>query len=272
MQVLLTNDDGIESPGISALYDALQGIGEILPVAPLSAQSATSHGITFTEPLMTENVAVNERMTGIAVDGRPADCVKLALRTIWPQHFGSGAAADLTIAGMNVGANVGINVLYSGTVGAAMESAFLGVPAIAVSLEYGDRSKIHFARAAEIARAVIDRVLASNEVGIESHTVINVNIPRTESADAPLPPIRVVEMNAAPGTDSYERRVNPFGQTYYWASGSGMEFTHTAPDTDVKALSERCVTVTPKIRDSYLFSNGTTPRRARSWPRPLENR
>jgi 5'-nucleotidase len=167
-QVLLTNDDGIDSPGISALYDALQGLGEILPVAPLSAQSATSHGITFTEPLMTEKVTVNDRMIGIGVDGRPADCVKLALRTIWPQHFGPGAGANLTISGMNVGANVGINVLYSGTVGAAMESAFLGVPAIAVSLEYEDRSRIHFTRAAEIARAVIDRILASHEGGIEA--------------------------------------------------------------------------------------------------------
>ncbi|MHC4770107.1 MAG: 5'/3'-nucleotidase SurE [Planctomycetota bacterium] len=255
-QVLLTNDDGIDSPGISALYDALQGLGEILPVAPLSAQSATSHGITFTEPLMTEKVTVNDRMIGIGVDGRPADCVKLALRTIWPQHFGPGAGANLTISGMNVGANVGINVLYSGTVGAAMESAFLGVPAIAVSLEYEDRSRIHFARAAEIARAVIDRILASHVGGIEAHTVINVNIPRIESNDAPVPPIRVV--------DSYERRVNPFGQVYYWASGSGMEFTHTAPDTDVEALSERCVTVTPL---TYVLTDHA---RLQAWKERLE--
>jgi 5'-nucleotidase len=263
MRVLLTNDDGIESPGISALYDALQGLGEILPVAPLSTQSATSHGITFTEPLMTEMVTVNERMTGIAVDGRPADCVKLALRAIWPDRFGAGTQADLTISGMNVGANAGINILYSGTVGAAMESAFLGVPAIAVSLEYGDRSRIHYARAARIARTVIDRILAT-EGGLEAHTVINVNIPRTESDDAPLPPIRVVEMNAAPGTDGYERRVNPFGQTYYWASGSGMEFTHTAPDTDVEALSERCVTVTPL---TYVLTDHA---RLQTWKERLE--
>jgi 5'-nucleotidase len=245
MRILLTNDDGIDSPGIGALYDALQGLGEIVPVAPMSTQSATSHGITFTEPLMVETVAVNERMTGIAVDGRPADCVKLALRAIWPERFGPESRPDLTVSGMNVGANAGINVLYSGTVGAAMESAFLGVPAIAVSLEYGDRARIHFGRAAEIARTVIDRILASAEQGLEARSVINVNIPCTESPDAPMPRTRVVEMNAAPGKDGYERRVNPFGQTYYWASGSGMEFTHTAPDTDVEALSERCITVTP---------------------------
>ncbi|MHC4220269.1 MAG: 5'/3'-nucleotidase SurE [Planctomycetota bacterium] len=264
MRILLTNDDGIDSPGIAALYDALQGLGEIVPVAPLSAQSAASHGITFREPLMTESVIVNDRMTGIGVDGRPADCVKLALRTIWPQKFGDGKRADLTVSGMNIGANVGINVLYSGTVGAAMESAFLGVPAIAVSLHYGDRSRIHYARAAVIARAVIDRVLACCDGGLDSHGVININIPLTESDDAPVPPIRVVEMNAAPGTDVHERRVSPAGQVYYWASGSGMEFTHTAPDTDVEALGERCATVTPL---TYVLTDHA---RLQTWKERLE--
>ena len=120
MRILLTNDDGIDSPGIAALYDALQGLGEIFPVAPLIVQSATSHGLTFNEPLMIEETIVNARMKGIAVDGRPADCVKLALRTLWPDRFGADAAPDLTISGMNVGAYVGINILYSGTVAAAM--------------------------------------------------------------------------------------------------------------------------------------------------------
>lgn len=264
MRILLTNDDGIDSPGIEALYDALQGLGEILPVAPLSVQSASSHGITFSEPLMTAEVAVNDRMRGIAVDGRPADCVKLALRTLWSDHFGEGATADLTISGMNCGANVGIHILYSGTVGAAMESAFLGVPAIAVSLHLGDPSRVRYGRAAEIARNVIDRILDQGEGGLDSHTVINVNIPRTESDDAPVPRIRVVEMNAAPGTDSHERRVSPFGQTYYWARGEPMEFTHTAPDTDVEALFERCVTVTPL---TYVLTDHA---RLQTWKERLE--
>ena len=165
MRILLTNDDGIHSPGIAALYDALEGLGEIVPVAPLTVQTAASHGITFTEPLMTETVVVNERFTGGAVDGRPADCVKLALRTLWSQRYGEGPTADLPISGMNVGAHVGINILYSGTVGAAMESAFLGVPAIAVSLHIGDGSRTSFGRAAQIGRRIIDRILESAEHG-----------------------------------------------------------------------------------------------------------
>ena len=263
MRILLTNDDGIDSPGIAALYDALHGLGEIFPVAPLTVQSATGHGITFNEPLMVEEAIVNERMKGIAVDGRPADCVKLALRTIWPERFGADAAPDLTISGMNIGANVGINILYSGTVAAAIESAFLGVPAIAVSLHIGDRSKIYYKRAAQIARSVIDRVL---EHKLDAHGVVNINIPCTESDDAPMPSIRVVEMNAAPGTEEYERRVSPAGQVYYWVATDGMAFTHTAPDTDVEALLERCVTVTPL---TYVLTDHA---RLQSWTERLEER
>jgi len=95
MRILLTNDDGIHAPGIEALYDAIQGLGEILVVAPLTVQSATGHGITFHSPLMTEEVVVNDRMKGIAVDGRPADCVKLALRAIWQERFGDGSRPDI---------------------------------------------------------------------------------------------------------------------------------------------------------------------------------
>lgn len=249
MRILLTNDDGLDAPGILALFDALDGLGEIIPIAPLTAQSASSHGITFTEPLMTEPMIVGGRMEGIAVDGRPADCVKLAITTLWRERFGDNATPDLTISGLNSGANVGINILYSGTVAAAVESAFLGVPAIAVSLYLGDRAKTNYARAAEIARHAIDRVVAHD---LEPHGVININIPRTESRDMPTPAIRVVDMNLAPGLDEYERRKSPLGQSYYWATASGMKFRHTAPDTDVEALVNGCITITPL---SYILTD-----------------
>jgi 5'-nucleotidase len=248
MRILLTNDDGIDAPGIEAMFEALQGLGEIVPIAPRTVQSASGHGITFHEPLMREEVVVSDRMKGIAVDGRPADCVKLALRNIWQEKFGPDSLPDLTISGMNSGANVGINVIYSGTVAAAVESAFLGVPAIAVSLHLGDRAKVHYGRAAWIARQVIDRVLASP---LERHSVININVPRTETSDAPVPPMCVVAMNTAPGTDAYDRRVSPYGRVYYWASGTGggMEFTRTAPESDVESLLAKCVTITPLTYD-----------------------
>jgi 5'-nucleotidase len=242
MKILLTNDDGIDAPGIRALHRALAGLGDITTIAPYSVQSATSHGVTFDEPLLVYRTTMDDGSVGHAVDGRPADCVKVALRSLWQELHGEGTRPDITISGMNAGANVGINVIYSGTVAAAVESAFLGVPSIAVSLHLGDRSNIHFDRAAEIARTVIDRVL---EHPLDPHAVVNVNVPRTESADAPMPPIKVCSMNTAPGAGGYEKRASPAGQPYYWAAGNGMEFTHTHPDTDVEALLERFITVTP---------------------------
>ena len=242
MRILLTNDDGIHAPGIAALHDALDGLGEIVPVAPLTVQSASSHGITFHEPLMCSEVVINERFSGIAVDGRPADCVKIALRAIWQERFGPGSRPDLTISGLNSGANVGINILYSGTVAAAMESAFLGVPSIAVSLLIRDRNTIQWARAAEHARAIIDRVL---EHPLQPHDVINLNLPKTEDPEAPLPPVHVVPMNTAPLAEHYERRDSPAGQRYYWAAGSGLNFLHTTEGSDVETIFDGAATITP---------------------------
>lgn len=246
MRILLTNDDGIHAPGIAAMHRALDGLGEVMTVAPLTVQSATGHGITFHEPLMTEEVVVNPDMVGFAVDGRPADCVKLALRSLWQRRYGEGSVPDLVVSGMNSGANVGINVIYSGTVAAAVEAAFLGVPAIAVSLHIGDPKSICYARAAEIARTVVDDVL---QHPIDRHSVININVPRTEAEDRPMPPVRVVDMNTAAGTSSYECRQSPDGRDYYWARGSGMAFDHTRSGSDVEALMEGMVTVTPLCYD-----------------------
>lgn len=261
MRILLTNDDGIEAPGITALYGVLTDLGEVLPIAPLTAQSAAGHGVTFDRPLMCEEVTVEDRMRGIAIAGRPADCVKVGLRAIWQERFGEGSRPDLTISGMNSGANVGINILYSGTVAGAVESAFMGVPAIAVSLHLGDVTKVRYERAAAIAREVIDRVL---EHPLDPHSVININIPRIESDDATTPEIRVVGMNPAPGIDTYERRESPYGQVYYWSDGSGMEFTHTAAESDVEALLAGHVTVTPL---SYVM---TDQDRMETWRARLE--
>ena len=175
MRILLTNDDGIHAPGIVSLHTAIEGLGERWTAAPLTVQSAAGHGITYTDPLMVEPVQVTKNFGGMAVDGRPADCVKLAIRNLWPEHFGENSRPDLTISGMNSGANVGINILYSGTVAAAIESAFLGVPSIAVSLYLRDRNRIFWDRAAAIAREVIDKILATRP--LTAHEVLNVNVP-----------------------------------------------------------------------------------------------
>ena len=260
MRILLTNDDGIRAPGIIALHKALNGLGELVVFAPETVQSAMSHGITYTKPLMIQKVDVTESMSGIAVDGRPADCVKLALRTLWEERFGEGEKPDITISGMNSGANVGINIIYSGTVAAAIESAFLGVPAIAVSLYLRNRDVICFDRAASIAREVIDRVLAHE---LAPHEVININVPVCESPETPMPDIKVVDMNAAGDLGYYDKRISPDGRTYYWAAGDGMKFAHTAHGSDVEALNQGHVTVTPL---DYVLTDTT---RMQKWKERL---
>lgn len=249
MRILLTNDDGIMAPGIRALYKAIESLGELVVIAPKTVQSATSHGITYSEPLMVEEVEMMPGVQGIAVDGRPADCVKLALRSLWEERFGAGTRPDLTISGMNSGANIGINVIYSGTVAAAVESAFLGVPSIAVSLLLRDRHQTKWDRAALFARSIIDRVL---ERTLDPHEVVNINIPKTESPDQPMPEVRVVGMNSAPLEEGYERRTSPDGQVYYWASGTGLKFAKTSPGSDVEAVLAGHASITPL---SYVLTD-----------------
>ncbi len=255
MKILLTNDDGIRAPGIAALFDALTSstppfskpLGTVVyPIAPLTVQSATGHGLTVHTPLMVSEERVNERMEGIAVDGRPADCVKLAVSNLWLDKFGPSSRPDLVISGMNAGANVGINVIYSGTVAAALEAAFLGIPAIAVSLHLG-KSKPDFALAARHGRAAIEHVIAA---GLPNkHSCLSINIPITELGAPPGRtanyPIRVCPMNTHGLNDKYEKRTSPGGEVYYWSAGSGLDFRTTDEGSDVQELWNRCITVTP---------------------------
>lgn len=255
MNILLTNDDGLRAPGIEALYEALVGgaapLGNIVvPIAPLTVQSATSHGVTFHTPLMVREERLgwggHAAMTGTAVDGRPADCVKLAVANLWPDRYGAGTKPDLLISGMNAGANVGINVIYSGTVAAALEGAFLGIPSIAVSLTIG-RGTPNFELAARHARRAIEAVLAGGLP--RAHECLSINIPQTDLT-APATqtshyPIRVCPMNTHGLNDKYERRVSPSGEVYYWAAGYGLDFKNTDEGSDVQMIMQRCITVTP---------------------------
>ncbi len=251
MRILLTNDDGIGAPGIAAMHRALttltdrSGPPDILTIAPLTVQSATGHGVTFKEPLMVRDEPVRDGIMGIAVDGRPADCVKLAISSLWPQRYGPNSKPDLLISGMNAGANCGINVIYSGTVAAAIESAFLGVPSIAVSLHIGPGKPL-FDAAARHASTVIKSLIAG---GLPApHECLSINIPITQT-DGPLPPVKVCPMNTHGLVDSYERRTSPSGEVYYWATGHGLDFHQTEPGSDVDALIARNITITPLTYD-----------------------
>jgi len=257
MKILLTNDDGIDAPGIEAMYAALTDrdgvfgstLGDVVvPIAPLTGQSATSHGLTFHTPLMVSERRVSAHMSGLAVDGRPADCVKLAISNLWPDRFGEGDMPDLVISGMNAGANCGVNIIYSGTVGAAIEAAFLGVPSIAVSLHIG-KSKPEFDVAARHARRAIEAALASGGgEPMRKHGCLNINIPVTE-AEGPMPPMVVCPMNLHGLVDKYVARTNPGGEPYYWAAGDGLDFHGSDEGADVETLFRKNITITPLSYD-----------------------
>ncbi len=234
MRILLTNDDGIYAPGLRALRKELLKLGTVIVVAPATEQSAAGHSVTLLTPLLVNEVFEDDGTTfvGWAVEGRPADCVKLALLELLPEP------PDVIISGMNAGSNAGINVLYSGTVAAAIEGAFYKHTAIAVSLEY-DKKIYDFPTAAKYARQVIEQILAHSPA---KGSLFNVNLPVLERG--PIRGVKVLPQNVSPYTERFDRRVNPRGRTYFWTSPE-FHCPNPHPDTDVTALDESYITVTP---------------------------
>lgn len=234
MLILLTNDDGINAPGILAAYRALTALGEVYVVAPETVQSATGHGITVATPLLTSRVTMAEGIVGTAVDGRPADCVKLAVNQLLPKR------PDLVVSGINSGANAGINVIYSGTVAAAIEAAFLGLPSVALSLYLKADVPTDYDSAASRAVQVIENLLA---LGLGSGEVASVNLPALMPGERPAG-VKFCRQCTKPWADTYDRRLDPRGRPYFWNS-SVFSLGQTEADTDIAFLRERYITVTP---------------------------
>ena len=231
MFALLTNDDGIYAPGLAALEDVVNNELRTLVVAPSTEQSGVGHGITFLSPLTAKEVSRGEKRCGWAVDGSPADAVKLGVSEICPQR------PDLIISGINAGLNAGINVLYSGTVAAAIEGSFFGITSIAVSLEWDD--KMNFERAANFASVLIKQLISLRP---PAGSLFNINIPTAALVETPE--VRVVPMSVARYGEAFERRVDPRGRDYYWASNDPPP-PPSAQDSDVTALAEGVITITP---------------------------
>src|SRR2546426_1495776 len=208
MRILLTNDDGIYAPGLKALRKELQKLGEVLVVAPATEQSAVGHSITLLTPLLVQEVLDEEnQLLGWAVEGRPADCVKLALLELLPEP------PDLVVSGLNAGSNAGINVLYSGTVAAAIEGAFFRQVSVACSQEYTKATPPDFVAGAALARHVIERILAHRP---PPGSLFNVNLPSPERG--PVRGVRAVPQNAAPYSERFDRRIDPRGRVYFWST------------------------------------------------------
>ena len=234
MLILLTNDDGIRAPGLVAMYRELTRLGEVHVVAPETVQSATGHGITLSTPLLTSRVTVEETFTGIAVEGRPADCVKLAVAKLLPRR------PDLVVSGINSGANVGINVIYSGTVAAAIEAAFLGVPSVAVSLYLRNEIPLDYPRTARLSMGVISQVL---DAGLKGGQAVSINVPPLRKDESPAG-VKIVRQCTNAWIDTYEERKDPRGRSYFW-NNTVFTLGQTDQDTDVAALRDGYITVTP---------------------------
>ena len=253
MRILLTNDDGVYAPGLQALRKELLGLGDVVVCAPATEQSAAGHSVTLMQPLIVQEVFDDRRQfVGWAVEGKPADCVKLALVELLPEP------PDLIVSGLNAGANAGINVLYSGTVAAAIEGAFFRRTAIAVSQQYGKPKAVDFAAGAALARRVIERVLESKP---ETGSLFNVNLPRQELG--PPKGLKVLPQNVAVYQESFVRNVDPRGRTYYWL-GADYGCPEPTPDTDEKALADGYVTLTP-LQFDLTHHTLLKRMRARDW-------
>ncbi|MCC6417505.1 MAG: 5'/3'-nucleotidase SurE [Gemmataceae bacterium] len=234
MRILLTNDDGVYAPGLRALRKELQKLGDVTVVAPVGEQSAVGHSITLLTPLLVQEVLDEQNQPmGWAVEGRPADCVKLALLELLRDP------PDLIVSGLNAGSNAGINVLYSGTVAAAVEGSFFHCTSVAVSLEYTKPKPLDFPRAAGLARRVIEQILDQRPPG---GSLFNVNIPSFDKGS--IRGIRSASQNIAPYRETFDRRIDPRGRVYFW-SNPDFSCPSPHPDTDVTALGEGYVTVTP---------------------------
>ncbi len=252
MRILLTNDDGVYAPGLRAIRTELQKLGDVIVVAPATEQSAAGHSVTITTPLVVQEVLdEGERPMGWAVEGRPADCVKLAIRELLPEP------PDLVVSGLNAGSNAGINVLYSGTVAAAIEGAFFRVTSVACSLEVTRARPADFVTAAGHARSVIEQLLARKP---PAGSLFNVNIPDLERRT--LRGIRVVPQNLAAYQETYDRRRDPRGRLYFW-TGATFHCPDPHPDSDVTAMSEGWITVTPL---QFNLTNAGLLREMSTWP------
>ncbi len=228
MRILIANDDGYLAPGLAALVKAMEGLGEIDVIAPEQNSSGTSNALSLHRPLSLYSGINGFRY----VNGTPSDCVHVALTGLLPKR------PDLVLSGINNGANMGDDTLYSGTVAAAMEGFLFGVPAIAFSqVEKGWQ---HLDAAAAVARAVVDRVIAEAPAG--RPYLLNVNIPNR--ADALALPRRVTRLGRRHASEPVIRQQSPRGETIYWIGPAG-DAREAGEGTDFHATAAGCVSITP---------------------------
>ncbi len=234
--ILVTNDDGITAPGIRALVETMQEIGRVVVVAPDSPQSAMGHAITIGDPLRFEDVNLFDGVEAYQCSGTPVDCVKLAKDKIIEGKI------DLCVAGINHGGNSSINIIYSGTMSAALEAAIEQIPAVGFSL-HDYQFHADFTLSKKVAKKVAENVL---EHGLPEATLLNVNIPKL--AEHNYKGLRVCRQAMAKWDEKFDERKDPRGKKYYWLTGKFVN-TDSGDDTDEWALANGYVSVVPVMFD-----------------------
>ena len=231
--ILITNDDGVNAPGIAALVEAVKGLGKVIVVAPDKPQSGMGHAITIGNLLRLSKVNIFEGVETYACSGTPVDCVKLAVDKVIHNK------PDICLSGINHGANHSINVIYSGTMSAALEAAIESIPSIGFSLL--DLSiEADFTAAKKYARQIVEHVLKSKNP--DKHICLNVNIPKGE--DKMIKGMKICRQAYAKYEEEFDERKDPHGKKYYWLTGEFINFDK-GKDTDVWALKNNYVSVVP---------------------------
>lgn len=231
MRILITNDDGIHARGLLALKNALKEIAEVLVVAPDTEKSAVGHAITLSDPLRVHTVEKNDSFYGYAVNGTPADCVKLGLKCLIE------GKADLVVSGINLGPNTATNIMYSGTVSAAAEAVIMGVPAMAVSLASFTEHEYEYA--CLIAKELALKIYQN---GLPEGTLLNVNVPAIKPEL--IEGVVITRQGKGRYEEYFDKRTDPINRTYYWLAGKRM-MLDTEPDVDDVVIGQNKVSVTP---------------------------
>jgi 5'-nucleotidase len=235
--ILVTNDDGMFAPGIRRLVEITRPMGEVIVVAPNSPQSAKGHAVTLADPLRLNRVHVFDDVEAYECSGTPADCVKLAKNVLLKNR-----RIDLCVSGINHGSNASVNILYSGTISAAMEASIEGIDSIGFSLE--DYSmNANFDPATPWIRQLIGHALSN---GLAHTRLLNVNIPHPSLG--PIQGVKVCRQSEGRWEEEFVEGVDPRGEKFYWLTGNFVS-QDTGPGTDISALREGFISVVPSRHD-----------------------
>ncbi len=230
--ILITNDDGVTAPGIQNLVEAVKDLGKIVVVAPDKPQSGMGHAITIGQPLRLHKLHTEDNVETWSCTGTPVDCVKLAVDKVLHRK------PDICLSGINHGANHSINVIYSGTMSAAVEAAIESIPSVGFSL-LDFRIDADFTGARKFVRIIVEKMLSTK---LDKHTVLNVNIPAV--APELLKGFKICKQAYAKYEEDFIERNDPHGRHYYWLTGEFVNFDK-GKDTDVWALANNYVSVVP---------------------------